>query len=126
MAIYTNEVVAMKLYHRDVFFKPSFHICAVKGIPLTFSKHAVDRVTDKSIDSRLVPRVISDTSRTVVIETETEDNGVTIVKQLIRHPYDAQNDLVIAVKRDGFVKTMWLNKKTDTHRTLDKTKYERR
>lgn len=111
----------MKLYHKDVFFKPAFHNFIAKNITLKFSKHLIERLIERGIDIKKIPQRISNDP--VVVETETTINGDYIVKQLIRYQYSSDYDLVIAVMRDGFVKTAWLNRKTDTHNTLDKSKY---
>lgn len=116
----------MKLYHKDVFFKPHFHTFAMKGVSLKFSAHLVERLIERGIDTKKIPVIINNVANVKVIEVETEDDGMTVHKQLVRYPYDSSNDLVMAIVRNGLVKTAWVNSKTDNHRTLDKSKYERR
>lgn len=58
-----------------------------------------------------------------VIEVETDQTG-RLVKVLARQPYDKRDDVVFAVNvLSKVVKTIWRNRRTDTHRTLDHSKY---
>jgi len=58
-----------------------------------------------------------------IIEVEVYNGGIG--KAVIRIPHCETYDLVLALfPREGFVKTCWLNRKDDTHCTLDRTKYQ--
>jgi hypothetical protein len=39
----------------------------------------------------------------------------------IRAPYDNVNDLVIVILASGKVKTVWKNRRSDTHATLNRS-----
>jgi len=54
---------------------------------------------------------------------EIEDTDLR--KYALRVSYNKVEDLCIVVDETGFVRTVWLNRKTDNHRTLDKSQYTR-
>ena len=62
-----------------------------------------------------------------VIETEVTDGRL---KWVVRFPCQSDamvgEDLVLVVIQSGLVKTVWVNSNTDTHCTLDTTKYVRK
>lgn len=92
-------------------------------IPLTYSQHAKREARgDRYLPIRLPAKL--DTNAAKVIEVETEGDVVT--KVLYRVPYDTEHDLVLAVMpRQRFVRTVWLNRKSDTHKTLKREEYDR-
>lgn len=105
------------LYHKD------------KGLPeyrkgrfqLIYTKHAEKTAKERKIKKLPQWVVIDDTN---VIEIELEDN---FVKYLIRIPYSPLKDILIAFvlqTKYGIVKTCWLNKKEDHHKSLNMDKYE--
>ena len=65
-------------------------------------------------------------------EVETFENGGTfeVTKFVVRVPYDDERDITIVVAPRGndigFIKTAWLNYKTDVHSTLDESRYEKK
>jgi hypothetical protein len=67
-----------------------------------------------------LPKTI-DLSKFKVIEVGV-DNG-KVAKVLFRGPLDATRDLCIVLAANGYVKTVWVNLRSDTHRTLDRSKY---
>jgi hypothetical protein len=105
------------LYHRDIGMPPINF--GVKELELTYSRHAMSECVDRY--SWVNPPDILILSKAVLIEVEITAGRVT--KGLFRMSYDAMHDLCLVVKPDGFVKTLWLNHKLDTHKTLDGSKY---
>ena len=92
---------------------------------LRISGHAVNATEDKNV--RFVYPSFVRVHYKNVIEAETNEKG-EIVKILIRIPYKYKSgyDLCIVIIPQGKqaqVKTAWLNKTDDTHKTLDMTKY---
>lgn len=67
-----------------------------------------------------LPKTI-DLSKFKVIEVGAE--GQRITKILFRGPLDSTRDLCIVLQPDGYARTVWVNLKTDKHRTLDRSKY---
>lgn len=60
-----------------------------------------------------------------VVECETQDD--VVVKWVIRGHYDSDRDVVfVLIPGDvWFVKTVWYNLRSDTHATLDRSKYQK-
>lgn len=119
----------MKLYHRDVYFPD-----ILKNFPTTklkidyFSPHSLEEHTkeENKFGVRfLIPSEVEIASNNI-IEVALEGNEV--MKLVIRNTLTDELDLVLVIckdKRKGVVlKTLWLNKKEDTHKTLDKSVYE--
>lgn len=92
-------------------------------IGLKYSYHALRRCTEKHI--RPVYQVTAEAGSVVEIERDTYLNKT--VKIIVRIKYSNNYDLVLVLvpKRDYyvdgslFVKTCWLNHKTDNHSTLN-------
>lgn len=63
-------------------------------------------------------------------EVETFENGGTVLvtKFVVRVPYDEKRDITLVIAPKGediaVIKTAWLNYKTNTHSTLDASRYE--
>jgi hypothetical protein len=110
-------------YHRDIGF-PTTIILPSSIRKLIFTDHAWEKGEDipfyKWIHGtrKIKPETI--------VELFTDDD--VLVKQFVlRLDYDKSLDISIAVDMKGFtgiIKTMWLNRKKDTHRTLDKSIYD--
>ncbi len=63
-------------------------------------------------------------STSKIIEVEVINNKVT--KMVFRTKYDATFDIIIVMNLpDLSVRTVWLNKRSDKHRTLDRNKYDK-
>jgi hypothetical protein len=109
-----------RLYHFELSIPRPYRIPCFQG-ELTYSGHAQrearsDRYGLIELPARLEPK------NAQLIEVETVD-GV-VVKQLWRQRLDDRRDLVMAVTNEGTVKTVWVNLRSDKHRTLDASKYE--
>ena len=110
----------MKLYHYQVFLKKE-HKKVICKVPLSYTNHAIERIRDKNIDIKKIPKIIP--SDAFVIEVGELNH--TITKQVVRIGYDDVNDLVLSVTPTGYVITLWLNEISDNHITLNKSKYAR-
>ncbi|WP_434715727.1 hypothetical protein [Paraburkholderia sp. A3RO-2L] len=109
-----------RLYHFQLSIPKPYRFPCFQG-ELTYSGHAKhearsDRYGHIELPVRLEPKCAK------LIEVETVD-GV-VVKQLWRQPLDATRDIVMAVTNEGMVKTVWVNLRTDKHRSLDASRYE--
>lgn len=51
------------------------------------------------------------------------DKHFVVTKYVVRLPYDSSRDISIAIRGKKVI-TAWLNHVTDTHKTLDLSKYE--
>ena len=115
------------LYHKDVKLPRRIRGMVPTGVKvLTYSKHAYEQFFDKN--GRITPPVRLDFSVCEVVEVSTDERANKVDKLVLRHPYaDGKDDLcdlvVVCVptpdKKVWFVKTVWLNLKTDTHKTLN-------
>lgn len=88
---------------------------------LTYGYHALKESTQDRYGLINLPKSI-DTSKAKVIEIEADNRYAK--KVLYRIPYNEKLDLMLAIiPYKKFVKTVWINEKTDNHLTLDKSKY---
>jgi hypothetical protein len=110
------------LYHVDVFM-PALPL-PNGSFSLDYGRHA----TQESIRDRygiINPPKYIDTRNAKVIEVET--CGGIIQKILYRMPLDATRDVCIVViprtRYVWFVKTLWVNLRSDKHKTLRRERY---
>ena len=106
------------LYHYTIGF-PRVRL-PVGLLPLRYSKHAQrEMLSDRY--AIINPPATLDVGKAKIIELETFRGEA--VKFVARIPHSPKHDLVLVVKPDGFVKTVWLNERNDRHSTLNKSKY---
>lgn len=122
----TRALTRTRLYHKNVFW-PRGKFRDVPGVvyPI-YLAHAIAQANEEKYGVIRQPTsfVFSESN---VIEMEV-DSG-RMIKFVTRLHYDDLLDLILVVKvEDGcyYVKTMWLNEKKDTHKTLQVWKYDRR
>lgn len=102
----------MKMYHIDLHW-PSFVPKQLEGIFIP-TRHALDRAKEKGIE---LPKYIKGSCFEVGLI------GDGIQKIAIRCRYSDTHDLCLVLSRDASLITCWLNHVSDTHRTLDTSKY---
>lgn len=116
------------LFHRNVGFPKNWVEMLPRGfspfnVQLKYGPHSRQQMQNKYGVTDL-PNSFSFKDEGVKL-VELEIKSGQVVKLVARMPFDEVNDLVIAFHpHDGFVRTAWLNKKTDKHNTLDKSKYD--
>lgn len=112
------------LYHVELGFPASLKIRDQYSFNLTYGTHAIRAAqTDRYGSMKLPERVVI--PRNYIVEIETRDD-VEVDKIVFRIPYEYREDLdlcLVVIPSTQFVKTVWFNKDTDTHKTLDKEKY---
>ena len=113
--------IVTKLYHFEVYMPEAFKRPVFEG-ELFYSAHAKRAALDDRYGAIVLPRYFNAEVATL-IEVETE-KGVP-VKQLWRQPLDEKHDLVLAIQRDGLVRTVWINVRNDAHTTLQAHRYEK-
>lgn len=84
---------------------------------LKYSRHSMARAEQKGF---VLPPWVNWADGTVV-ETLVSDGVVE--KRVVRFPYYNDNDIVLVIQPDGFVRTAWLNARSDKHATLDTSKF---
>ncbi len=111
-----------KLYHADLGI-PQNAQTQHGQVLLNYSQHALDAALDDRYGNIVnLPKSL-DTSKAQVIEVEMQGSKTT--KVVYRIPYNEEYDLVMVLVPDRrFVKTVWLNKNSDLHNTLDTSKYD--
>lgn len=116
------------LYHKDVNLPKRIRGLVPTGTKtLLYSKHAQKEFADKY--GEIQPPANMCFADAVIVEV-TEFGG-KIDKLVLRKKHDEETDLVLVLlpcqtKDKWFVKTCWLNVKTDDHSTLDKNRFAKR
>lgn len=119
------------LYHRDVYWEDWFDGASRNLVleSLNFTKHMMEHFSSKN-DARYDYTVsgVLNARRNLLhfhynpFEVELI-NGV-LTKAVYRVGYDKTRDISIVFRR-GVIITAWLNNKTDSHSTLDVSRYTR-
>ena len=110
------------LYHKDIYL-PKVELPGI-DVVLNYTYHALDAARNDRYGTIELPETIN-FGLVQLIELEVVDGKP--FKAVIRQHHDSRNDLVIVVLLNGYrVKTVWLNRKNDRHRTLDRSKYNSR
>ena len=111
------------LYHKDIGF-PNIKLPEGTYELKKYSQHALRAAKDDRYGiAKELPKSI-DIAQVDLVEIQVENNSV--VKAVVRADYNAELDLVIVFMPqayDNFVKTVWLNEKSDQHKTLQRWKY---
>jgi hypothetical protein len=113
------------LYHTEVYLPEKIKEQLPKEkISLRYSNHAKracrnDRYGNIPEMKAVYPKYAK------VIEVETEAGQP--IKSVYRLPFNQDLDICLVVLIEtGLVKTVWLNSKDDSHKTLDTNKYAKR
>ncbi len=113
----TVDRSAPQLFHKDIGL-PIGLAMPQAGLSLRYGFHAQDRQAEK-IPSGALPKTLP--NGFTVIEAESVRGKA--MKWVVRFPFTADSDLVLVITMDGFVKTLWLNKKSDLHKSLNRSAY---
>lgn len=112
----------MELYHADIRLPEGFRLPA-RLVQLSYSRHALRAATDDRYgEIPLTPVLNLEYCQT--IEVGLEDRRVK--KVVVRTELDDDNDVVfVLIPEPGawFVKTVWINRRNDCHKTLDRSRY---
>jgi hypothetical protein len=117
---------AETLYHMELGFPKNFN--PPTGVhELEYSRHAVEATQDDRYGAIPVLKKMN-VDRLKMVELGVQDGRVS--KIVYRGTLDEERDMCIVVipKPAGqkwFVKTVWINLRSDQHRTLDESKYAR-
>lgn len=122
------QAICAKVFHRDVFM-PEVISTALKGrwLTLSYGWHAQQEMLDKYCVINNPPNKIK-VENPVEVTVEALAGKKQITKLVVRQKYNSELDIVLVIKPEfalgrGFVKTVWINKATDLHKTLDKSKF---
>lgn len=111
------------LFHAEIFVPVRLQKPIFEG-RLRYSKHALQESKKDKFGAMALPEFF-EASEAKLIEVELSDDCEAVLKQVWRQKLDETRDLVLAVNPDGFVRTVWINLRTDRHRTLDSGRYVR-
>lgn len=118
----------MALYHRNIGW-PGDVRWPEGRYRLVYTRHArTEAAVDKYRPIQLPPTIeLYGIGR--IVEAEIREDG-TVTKLVARVPYDVWHDLALVLvpgkEYNVFVvKTVWLNERNDTHRSLDARRYTR-
>lgn len=110
------------LFHPEVYW-PEWVTVPTHRVFLNWSRHADSARKNDRFGQ--IPAIQSVTlGRFKVVEIEVQNRRV--IKWVFRGQLSGELDIVLVlIPQPGrwLVKTVWLNEKTDTHRTLDKKRY---
>lgn len=112
------------LYHSEIGLPAGF-IAPVQKVSLRWTQHAIAESTKDRY--AIIPMRDTMTLEWYdVVEVGMRNGAVS--KIVFRGGMDKDNDIVIVLIPNGSnpwtVKTCWINKKNDSHKTLDRSKYQ--
>jgi hypothetical protein len=113
-----------ELYHSEVYMPAAFKAPIYQG-RLRYGTHAVKESLVDRFGAFNLPLSFFAVNATL-IEAEYDKRSRQVIKQVWRQPLDATRDLVLVIMSNGFVKTVWINLKTDKHHTLNAARYVKR
>lgn len=112
------------LFHAEVFMPERYRRPIHEG-ELRYGPHALREARGDRYGHIELPACFT-AAGAQLIEAEYDEREDAVVKQVWRQPLDAKRDIVLVINRNGFVKTVWVNLRTDKHRSLDASRYVRR
>lgn len=117
----TTNITGNKLYHAEIGF-PSDIKLPTGVMKLKYSSHAMQQSKSDRYGVINLPESI-DFDKAYIFEIEV-DSSNKVIKAVCRVEYDDDKDLILVIIPDQkMVKTVWFNKKSDAHRTLNASKY---
>lgn len=111
------------LFHKDIRLPAGWKLPSVQ-VDLEWTKHAYRAAYTDRLGT-VEPYPVLDLSCCETIEVELD--GARVVKLVLRAKWNNRCDVVYVVIPNGrkpwTVKTVWLNLRSDTHQTLDRSRY---
>ena len=112
------------MYYKEVGFPSSIELPSGKR-SVEWSEHAI-REAEYDINGKIryIDNIILDSYR--IFEVETDKDG-QITKFAYRTRYNAKCDVIYVFMQKGnnlFIRTAWLNRRSDKHTTLNLSKYD--
>lgn len=109
------------LYHADIFI-PGWFTMPTERVKLTYSRHALYATNNDRYGAIPVFESIPLSAFTLI---ELGVNAGKVSKIVVRGRYDENRDVVfVLIPGDTyFVKTVWINLRSDSHKTLNRNRY---
>ncbi len=114
-----------KLFHREIHMPARIANLGETTIAPKVTRHATEAALSDRYGRIQIPSHITFRGSDVV-EAETVNGALS--KVVVRKSYDATRDAIFAIgidKGQTFLKTVWFNLKSDSHKTLRKEMYAR-
>lgn len=89
---------------------------------LRYLPHALKESKQDQYGQITLPAIFN-ASEARLIEADFCSDKDRVIKQVWRQPLDKTRDLVLVISEGGKVKTVWINLKTDKHKTLNTSRY---
>ncbi len=110
------------MFHKDVYIPDFARVPLFEG-RLNYARHAQNVSAGQGQLAQIELPEVFDASKATLVEVELCPRTGAVEKQVWRMPLDETNDLCFPMLAGGFVKTVWLNARSDTHTTLQRTRY---
>lgn len=107
------------LYHRDIGMPECWPVNG-RWVDLKYSNHA-KRACIRDRYGVIPPLNRVQIFLDQLVEVEIREGK--LVKLVARVRFNGVFDLILVLNPDGLVRTCWLNRVTDVHKTLDRSKY---
>lgn len=114
----------MSLYHAELGFPMGF-VSPTARVRLSYTSHALRACKDDRYAQEIPVFETLPLSQFDTVEVETDSVG-HIVKFVVRGHWTKTLDLVFVLIPGEFlwtVKTVWINERNDSHKTLDRSRY---
>jgi hypothetical protein len=113
-----------QLYHRDIGLPAAVESLFGHTFKFRFTRHSLQACLSDRYGKITPPASLKIEPGQIV---EAESDGAAVYKVVVRVPHKEGFDICIAflpnLGGESLVKTCWLNRTTDKHATLDKSKY---
>lgn len=109
------------LFHKDVFLPKSVSAPCYEG-RLHYGNHSLQASLSDRYGEMTLPEVFCAANAELI---ESESDGQRVTKQVWRQSLDDERDIILVLTPNGRVKTVWINLKSDQHRTLRRELYMR-
>lgn len=116
--------MSSNLYHADLGMPDYMKRPLFRG-RLHYSEHALAEARKDRYGPIKLPEWFQGGGSSRCIEVAWDHERNKAIKQVWRQPLDENRDLVLVIGRGGRVITVWVNMLSDTHHTLDASKYVR-
>jgi carbonic anhydrase len=120
-----------KLYHNDVYLPEEIAEAAkdlLEDPKMHFSAHLKEHLEKPDpkhlLTEDAIWKAVNNLKKSPCTPFEVETNRNKVTKAVYRTPYNKDTDISIVFRKHTIV-TAWLNRKDDTHSTLDTSKYEK-
>lgn len=116
--------MAETLYHSEIALPAGF-TAPTHRVEIDYGSHAKQEAMQDRYGSIRLPKSLT-LSRMKVIEVGLDHDAKAVTKILFRGDLDETRDLcIVLIPRPGKwkCKTVWVNLKSDQHKTLDRSRY---